>query len=50
MHVNLLLGLTKPKYEPFITHNRGTLMILVQISLDPYSNSFINDSFSSLKE
>ncbi len=25
MHVNLLLGIPKPKYEPFITHNRGTL-------------------------
>ncbi len=25
MHVNLLLGTPKTKYEPFITHNRGTL-------------------------
>ncbi len=24
MHVNLLLGIPKPKYEPFITHKRGT--------------------------
>ncbi len=25
MHVNLLLGIPKPKYEHLITHNRGTL-------------------------
>ncbi len=25
MHVNLLLGTPEPKYEPFITHIKGSL-------------------------
>ncbi len=34
MHVNLLLGLHNPKYEPFITHNMGTLKQATDSSAD----------------
>ncbi len=42
-------GLPKPKYEPFITHNRGTLNFVVELDFYTKLNAFNSDRLSQTK-
>ncbi len=42
-------GLPKPKYEPFITHNKGTLNFVVELDFYTKLNAFNSDRLSQTK-